>query len=120
MELLEKDFLIEDYTEDGDEILSTIPITLSKNNEGIYFVDIDGGNWVKTCNVMHAVVLFDLLREGVFEYAEDVLFESFLASIFKEAKHKNIDQKNKAKEKVDKIRKQFLDDEEVVRKEESE
>ena len=48
-----------------------IPITLCQDNdqEGeFYTIDIDGVEWVMTENQMHAVVLFDMMKDHITEY----------------------------------------------------
>lgn len=48
-----------------------IPITLrqDKDREGeFYIIDIDGVEWVTTENQMHAVVLFEMMKDHITEY----------------------------------------------------
>ncbi len=48
-----------------------IPITLclDKGQEGeFYTIDIDGVEWVTTENQMHAVVLFEMMKDHITEY----------------------------------------------------
>lgn len=48
-----------------------IPITLclDKDQEGEYYtISIDGVEWVTTENQMHAVVLFEMMKDHITEY----------------------------------------------------
>lgn len=48
-----------------------IPISLSKyeeDGEPYFVIDIDGVEWLCTENQVHAVVLFDMMREHITEY----------------------------------------------------
>lgn len=67
MEILRKEKIVNDFDDEGRPSYTDIPITLSKDRE-IYFVDIDGVNWIETENRVHAIVLFEMLRDNVTEY----------------------------------------------------
>ena len=48
-----------------------IPITLSKDfldGKPYFVIDIDGVEWLDTDNEVHAVVLFNMMREHITEY----------------------------------------------------
>ena len=44
-----------------------LPITLEKEGE-TYIVSIDGVEWVRTDNQMHATVMFHMMRENIADY----------------------------------------------------
>lgn len=44
-----------------------LPITLEKEGE-TYIVSIDGVEWVRTDNQMHATVMFHMMRENISDY----------------------------------------------------
>ena len=47
-----------------------IPINLveKQNKKVVYIIDIDGVEWLKTNNLGHACILFELLRDNVNKY----------------------------------------------------
>lgn len=47
----------------------TLPITLSSERH-TYYIAIDGVKWVETSNEMHAVVLFEMMKNHVTEYMQ--------------------------------------------------
>ena len=48
-----------------------MPITLNANEDDTFFtVAIDGVEWLHTKNRMHAVVLFEMMREHITEYVQ--------------------------------------------------
>lgn len=67
MEVLRQGKLLKELNEDGYPIWTDIPITLSKEGD-IYSVDIDGVVWLKTENLVHSVVMFEMLQDNVTEY----------------------------------------------------
>ncbi len=50
-----------------DEEGNTIPIKIRKENEE-YIVTIDGVEWVRTKNITHATILFNMMYEHITEY----------------------------------------------------
>ena len=67
MEVLRQGKLLKELDEDGYPIWTDIPITLSKERD-IYSVDIDGVVWLNTENLVHSVVMFEMLQDNVTEY----------------------------------------------------
>lgn len=45
----------------------TIPVSVDEEN-GTHVIKIDGVEWVKTENYMHATVLFNMISEHITEY----------------------------------------------------
>lgn len=45
----------------------SIPIALSEDNN-CYAVSVDGVEWVKTSNMVHAVVMFEMMKDHITEY----------------------------------------------------
>lgn len=45
----------------------TIPITLYLD-EDVYVIDIDGIEWLETETRMHAVVLFEMMKDNITKY----------------------------------------------------
>lgn len=50
-----------------DEAGNTIPIKISREGEE-RIITIDGVEWVRTNNITHAAVLFNMMREHITEY----------------------------------------------------
>ena len=44
-----------------------MPIALSKDNN-CYTVSVDGVEWVKTSNMVHSVVMFEMMKDHITEY----------------------------------------------------
>ena len=47
----------------------TIPISVEENN-GIHTITVDGVEWVKTENITHAAVLFNMMADHITEYMD--------------------------------------------------
>lgn len=45
----------------------SMPIALSKDNN-CYTVSVDGVEWVKTSNMVHSVVMFEMMKDHITEY----------------------------------------------------
>jgi hypothetical protein len=45
----------------------TIPVSVDEEN-GTHVIKIDGVEWVRTDNYMHATVLFNMISEHITEY----------------------------------------------------
>lgn len=64
MNVLKKDYI---QAKDGLKI----PITLSMEeieDEEVYIINIDGVEWLVTCNKLHAIILFNMMKEHITEY----------------------------------------------------
>ena len=58
------EYLREDYIKiEGGQI----PIILFKDKEKFY-IRIDGINWIETENQMHAVVLYEMMKDNITKY----------------------------------------------------
>ena len=56
-----------DINDQGQEYERNIPIRLKENNK-VYEIEVDGVNWIKLENRVHAVVLFEMMRENLTDY----------------------------------------------------
>lgn len=50
-----------------DEVGNTIPIKV-REEDGEHIITIDGVEWVRTRNMTHATVLFNMMYEHITEY----------------------------------------------------
>lgn len=51
--------------EQGDKL----PITLSSERH-VFYIDVDGVNWIQTKNEMHAVVMFEMMKDHITQYMQ--------------------------------------------------
>jgi hypothetical protein len=73
---MDKETIRTEYLSDMDEnnrvVETKIPITLSSEGDE-FAIDIDGVEWVRVKNKVHAVVLFEMMKDNITDYMNYVL-----------------------------------------------